>query len=152
MVGDWVQLKTYGVSDKFERTETYMYVKVAEIGSGLITVEYNNDIKEPYRICEDTEIEPIPLTPEILEKNGFEKTQIHGEKQDDIFQCFDGEIIIEVGIYDPNFILIHYRYETPDGINSGELSSIVKVDGGKFYLHELQHALRLCGISKEIEL
>ena len=97
-------------------------------------------------------VEPIPLTPEILEKNGFEKTQIHGEKQDDIFLCFDGEIIIEVGIYDPNFIFIHYRYETPDGINSGELSSIVKVDGGKFYLHELQHALRLCGIEKEIEL
>ena len=97
-------------------------------------------------------LDPIPLTPEILEKNGFEKTQIHGEKQDDIFQCFDGEIIIEVGIYDPNFILIHYRYETPDGINSGELSSIVKVDGGKFYIHELQHALRLCGIDKEIEL
>jgi len=95
---------------------------------------------------------PIHLTPDILEKNGFEKIQIHGEKQDDIFQCFDGEIIIEVGIYDPNFILIRYRYETPDGINSGELSSIVKADGGKFYLHELQHALRLCGISKEIEL
>lgn len=97
-------------------------------------------------------VEPIPLTTEILEKNGFEKVQIHGEKQDDIFQCFDNEIIIEVGIYDPNFILIHYRNETPDGINSGELSSIVKVDGGKFYLHELQHALRLCGIKKEIVL
>lgn len=152
MVGDWVKIKTYGVSDKFERTKAYIYVKIAEIGSGLITVEYNNDIKEPYRICENTEIEPIPLTPEILEKNGFEKTQIHGEKQDDIFQCFDGEIIIEVGTYDPNFILIHYRYETPDEINSGDLSSIVKVDGGKFYLHELQHALRLCGIEKEIEL
>lgn len=97
-------------------------------------------------------LEPIPLTGDILEKNGFEKIQIHGEKQDDIFQCYDGEIIIEVGIYDPNFILIHYHYETPDGIHSGELSSIVKVDGGKFYLHELQHALRLCGINKEIEL
>ena len=129
---------------------------------------YNKNIDEPIQVypvmfsqmfrsnpnatTEDYNIFPVPLTTEILEKNGFKKTQIHGEKQDDIFQCFDGEIIIEVGIYDPNFILINYHYETPDGINSGELSSIVKVDGGKFYLHELQHALRLCGIEKEIKL
>lgn len=99
-----------------------------------------------------SECKPILITPDILEKNGFEKTQIHGEKKDDIFQCFDGEIIIEIGTYDPNFILIRYRHETPDGIESGELSSIVKVDGEKFYLHELQHALRLCGITREIIL
>lgn len=102
--------------------------------------------------ADDISLYPIPLTLEILEKNGFKKIQIHGEKQDDIFQCYDGEITIEVGIYDPNYILIHYRYETPDGIHSGELSSIVKADGGKFYLHELQHALRLCKVEKEIEL
>ena len=100
--------------------------------------------------ADDISLYQIPLTLEILEKNRFKKIQIHGEKQDDIFQCYDGEITIEVGIYDPNYILIRYRYETPDGINSGELSSIVKVDGGKFYLHELQHALRLCGITREI--
>ena len=130
MVGDWVSLSKGNWSEN-RKVE-------------LIDIEM---IAESVYLAE-----PIPITPDVLEKNGFEKTQIHGEKQDDIFQCFDGEIIIEVGIYDPNFILIHYRYETPDGINSGELSSIVKVDGGKFYLHELQHALRLCGISKQIEL
>lgn len=130
MVGDWVKLSKGNWSENRQ-------VELIDIEMIAESVYF---------------AEPIPLTPEILEKNGFEKTQIHGEKQDDIFQCFNGEIIIEVGVYDPNFILIHYRYETPDGINSGELSSIVKVDGGKFYLHELQHALRLCGISKEIEL
>ena len=98
------------------------------------------------------EAQPIPLTAEILEKNGFKKRQIYGQKQDDIFQCLDGEIVIEVGLYNPNFILINYHYQTPDEIQKGELSSIVKVDGAKFYLHELQHALRLCGIDKEIVL
>ena len=131
MIGDLVRV-TNGIA------------KVHDIGN-IVGVEF---IDGGYDVFKIEELEPIPLTPEILEKNGFEKTQIHGEKQDDIFQCFDGEIIIEVGTYDPNFILIHYRYETPDGINSGELSSIVKVDGGKFYLHELQHALKLCGIEK----
>lgn len=137
-IGDWV----YSTFSKLPCKVTYL--KLHE--SGYASVETTNVVG----VKDIESLSPIPITPEILEKNGFEKTQIYGEKQDDIFQCFDGEIIIEVGIYDPNFILIHYRYETPDGINSGELSSIVKVDGGKFYLHELQHALLLCGIEKEI--
>lgn len=104
----------------------------------------------PSHLLRDAHWYGIELTPEILEKNGFKKAQINGEKHDDIYQCFDGEIIIEIGSYDPNFILVRYRYKTPDGINSGELSSIVKADGGKFYLHELQHALKLCGIEKKL--
>ena len=143
MVGDWVYNKHH---EKNIRLTQYDFF-----------TNTHNDFGEQKLVpfakpTSGRDLEPIPLSVEILKKNGFEKVQIHGEKQDDIFQCFDGEIIIEVGIYDPNFILIHYRYETPDGINSGELSSIVKVDGGKVYLHELQHALRLCGIHKEIEL
>ena len=106
----------------------------------------------PPHLLRDEHWYGIDLTPEILKKNGFKKIQIYGENQDDIFQCFDGEIIIEIGIYDPNFIFIHYRQETPNGVNSGELSNIVKVNGEKFYLHELQHALKLCGIEKEIEI
>lgn len=132
MIGDWVKIKTYGVSDKFERTEAYMYVKVAEIGCGLITVEYNNDIKEPYRICENTEIEPIPLTSEILEKNGF-------EKWDDGWCIYDQE---------------------STGIEVAWVGTILKIEGqcgnlelpDVMYVHQLQHALRLCGIEKEIEL
>ena len=142
MIGDWLFYRGQYNAFPF-RVEQITKKKVG------YHAEPNETRMHYLRLCE---CQPIPLTSEILEKNGFEKTQIHGEKQDDIFQCFDGEIIIEVGIYDPNFILIHYRYKTPDEINSGELSSIVKVDGGKFYLHELQHALRLCGIEKEIIL
>lgn len=138
MIGDWVEVIS---------NDHLKYVQIAEICQNSILTKESEFESEEVSI---DNIKPIPLTPEILEKNGFKKIQIHGEKQDDIFQCIDGEIIIDVGLYDPNFIWIHYRYETPDGINSGELSSIVKVDGGKFYLHELQHALKLCGIEKTI--
>ncbi len=147
MIGDWVQGSPCGQHCD-RNNKTYYKIALLDIGNNCWGYSVCGALVE----LKYDDIFPIPLTPEILEKNGFKKVQIHGEKQDDIFQCFDGEIIIEVGIYNPNFILIHYRYEIPDGINSGELSSIVKVDGGKFYLHELQHALRLCGISKEIEL
>ena len=147
MIGDWVCV-TKNFTQKYHKIRALSNDEGAVL-RGIYVNEYG---VKSHSIFSPNDTEPIPLTPEILEKNGFKKVQIHGEKQDDIFQCFDGEIIIEVGIYDPNFILIHYRYETPGGINSGELSSIVKVDGGKFYLHELQHALKLCGIEKEIEL
>lgn len=155
MIGDWVHVEAHrGFNAQNVKVETIpdndsdneYWHHYGHIGAWLEGGD--ND----FRDVEARHLQPIPLTAEILEKNGFKKIQIYGEKQDDIFQCYDSEIIIEVGIYDPNFILIHYRYETPDGIHSRELSSIVKVDGGKLYLHELQHALRLCGIEKEIEL
>ena len=131
MIGDWVKIKTYGVSDKYERTEAYIYVKVAEIGSGLITVEYNNDIKEPYRICENTEIEPIPLTPEILEKNGFTK-----ELDDDSIHC--RYTLIADGIrFSLKYALSVFQWLGPLDFK---------------YVHELQHALRFCGIKKDIQL
>ena len=136
MIGDWVQLKTYGVSDKFERTEAYIYVKVAEIGSGLITVEYNNDIKEPYRICENTEIEPIPLTPEILEKNGWIK--------DGYFYKAEDGSYIQLGELFEHASFRAEKHGIPREIQTSP--HLLK------YIHQLQHALRLCGIEKEIEL
>ena len=76
-------------------------------------------------------IEPIPLTSEILEKNGFED--------------WDGW-----SIYSPE----------NTGIEIAWLGTILKIGGeyGNFelpaieYIHQLQHALRLCGIDKTIEL
>ena len=136
MIGDWVKIKTYGVSDKFERTEAYMYVKVAEIGSGLITVEYNNDIKEPYRICENTEIKPISLTPEILKKNGFEYRE--GE-----FNMLGIAVV-------PHYVHNDVPFEI---FCDGEPFAIwFKEPINIKYVHQLQHALRFCGIEKEIIL
>ena len=140
MVGDWVKIKTYGVSDKFERTEAYIYVKVAEIGSGLITVEYNNDIKEPYRICENTEIEPVPLTPEILEKNGFEKTW-----QDNfVYDNEDIGLIITFHPKETNYTNGTYNYIDI------EKGCVTIMEMPIEFVHQLQHVLRLCEVSIEI--
>ena len=127
MIGDWVKIKTYGVSDKYEKTEAYIYVEVAEIGSGLITIEYNNEIKEPHRICEYTEIEPIPLTLEILEKNGFVVESRY---------CFGNPLLYCVLV---------------DGLWI-DISGENYFEGKLEYVHQLQQALRLCGIEKEIIL
>lgn len=77
------------------------------------------------------EIQPIPLTPEILEKNEF-------------FKSYDDDGI-------------HYKYTLiSDGIGFSlkYVRSVFQWLGPLDfkYVHELQHALKLCGIKKEIEL
>jgi hypothetical protein len=110
---------------------------------------YNKDIDKPmqvYRIIisqmfrqtpnattEDYNIFPIPLTQEILEKNGFK--EYNGLYRLDIAEG----VFVNVDFESKEpFVSIHntcYR-ATP----------ICK------YVHQLQHVLRLCGINHEIIL
>ena len=102
------------------------------------------EIVEPTRVwlkgCKtyvpDEFIEPIPLTPEILEKNGF----VYKEEERGM-----------LGI----LIAPHYmREDVPFEIFcDGEPFAIWFQDPVNIkYVHEIQHALRLCGITKDIEL
>ena len=72
---------------------------------------------------------PIPLTAKILEKNGFRFNNLPMEQ------------------YWQQYGLRLYLSGHGYGINCGENVSL-HID----YVHQLQHALRLCGIEKEIEL
>ena len=77
-------------------------------------------------------LRPIPLTREILEKNGMKfRTNVGWFAEDD-------EYFLEISTKGDNV------YWT---INDWEYS-LLKLN----YVHELQHALKLCGIKKEIEL
>ncbi len=81
-------------------------------------------------------IEPIPLTPEILEKNGWEWEERHSQ----------WELIVET---------IHIGW----GFYKGCISVSDWADEGNSqitslrceFVHELQHALKLCKIDKEVE-
>lgn len=91
-----------------------------------------------------SEIQPIPLTPEILEKNfSFNPCNDEGATEH-YYWCGD---YIDVVIT-----------EYTDDLWEIEVEEI-ETDGGfrtwKMYVsdvHELQHALRLCGFEREIEL
>lgn len=137
MIGDWVKYKDGTV------------VQIARVGdvSPMDAPIYCHTQLEGYFPCQFEDIEPIPLTAEILEKNGFSELMEHDEWSR-IFRVYHDDLFIEVGIYEPMFINIGYVD------NEGEeqpLSDIVKVHGENFYVHELKHALRLCGINdKEI--
>ena len=71
------------------------------------------------------EIEPIPLTHEILEKNGFKRG--FGEEGQPIFSTIQ---FGEYGMWDG------YCFPNCKG-------RVLQ------YVHQLQHALKLCGIEKE---
>lgn len=98
--------------------------------------------RKPNASTEDYNIFPITLTPEILEKNGFIL------KPDGWLWCK------EKGIDDKNYIFIQFR-KGCDEVRLVELNFVNKVLA-KYeqihYVHELQHALRLCGIEKDIQL
>lgn len=87
----------------------------------------------------DNDVSPIPLTAEILEKNGW--------IWDGMYACFD---------YNGNKEFMWYKHE---GIcrdfyihKNGEKELIFLTRPGIIFVHQLQHALRMCRIEKEITL
>lgn len=94
----------------------------------------------------DCFIEPIPLTSEILEKNGF----VGGEIRVFTTPFLRQRVWCKVEVYE---------YQPIRG--GKQLNAFRLMIGGKEHsgvdihinsVHELQHALRLCGIDKNIEL
>ena len=103
----------------------------------------------------ESEIEPIPLTPEILEKNGFSQDK----KCPFVYETDDEDVIIDLYDSDPNARLskkedydkmvgVRLSPAPPYGFSYWGQSLMIRAN----YVHELQHALRLCGIEKEIVL
>ena len=78
-------------------------------------------------VFEDNEYkpQPIPLTPEILEKNGWKETEYWYEYE-------DGNTIIQ------------YSLSNIWGIINGIEIEHFKCE----YVHQLQHLLRLCGLDE----
>ena len=123
-----MKAKDLMIGDKLKTVFGQKIVEVKEIKQNCIYTEGN--------AYEYNEIEPVPLTPDILEKIGFGTERNIGYIIDD----WDGTQII-YNSWDHNLRIIkNYKacldIETFDDIA----------------VHELQHALRLCGIEKEIVL
>jgi len=128
MIGDWVQ----------DRSGSKM--KIMNIEYHCTRVLYNGE--ELILACfEQANLRPIPLTTEILEKNGFRiifESELHVSYFQDT-ESFHVEIIVDkVGIFQ--------KLSMWDGF--GNKVTIIECR----FVHQLQHALRLCGISDEITL
>lgn len=78
------------------------------------------------------EVSPIPLTPEILEKNGFVKSTI----EEDVYNFPDNNKALK----ERGFALNYHDYGRWF-ITDHNLMKIL-------YVHQLQRALRLCGLGE----
>lgn len=98
-------------------------------------------------------LDPIPLTQEILEKNGFHAL-IPEEHCTRYVWAKDGgrnDTVISISFY--NQPVHGVRLLTKISTDCHHDSGINEVHNCDIeYVHELQHALRLCGIDKEIVL
>ena len=118
MVGDWVVYN--GDVDYINPIK----IEGMDIATGMCVTTDRDDVGFDG-------VWPIPLTAEILEKNGFKKEL----SEDNIHYRF---ILIYDGI---RFSLLYAR---------SVFQWLGPLDFK--YVHELQHAIRLCGIDKEITL
>lgn len=126
MIGDWCFIKNYPIKALPQKVQSEHFVR------SLI------------------EFEPIPLTAEILEQNGFEELMNEGEscasrfgrtpKPTGVWQYGFGQFDSVSYVPERNFLRIKFME-----------GSTADIDDIK-YVHELQHALRLFKVNKEIEL
>ena len=120
MVGDWVNYKSPS-SGKLRP------IKIENIYGYEFNCEVENWNIISGKSISDTE--PIPLTEEILVKNGFE--------QKNYLTYVSGQVEIIKNRDNWNVVINKY---------------CVFVDMNIKFVHQLQHLLRLCGIEKEITL
>jgi len=140
MVGDWVRLRYKHWVTNEEVVKDFKVSQVRKTWDG----------DELYAWCSESGnmgplsmIEPIPLTPEILEKNGFKKTKV-GYFWREILSGYMGQT---VSVTTPSEI----RYEEGHlEVSNQHIGRIFY--GSSKYVHELQHTLHICGIEKTIEL
>lgn len=134
MIGDWVIRR--GVPEEQMR----LYNMNASRGLAYL----DQDGRGVAELFEN--IEPIPLTEEILEKNGWKKQIWWRYKQSDVVTYDISEELFPIEFSGNEFWLVDNCSD--DGDYGYESNWIVEVK----YVHELQHALKLWGIKKEIVL
>ena len=81
-------------------------------------------------------LQSILITPEILEKNGFVKNGAYNEWN---IGEWDERPFIGVALDRQSLRVKHF-------------GSDIFIEGKELFVHQLQHALRLAGVRKEIEL
>lgn len=135
MIGDWVVFHDSGYASDGTVWKKDRVCQIDSIDTDVRVKWYDEDgYEEEWPNVSVMHLSPIPLTPEILEKNGWVKDLYSDESYDnEELECLS----LWVGEDSKNKWWWHVGVDLVTPIN---------------YVHELQHALRLCGKEKEIEL
>ena len=139
MIGDWVKISS-------------QFAQIYDVGHNTIGVQFSDG----YDVFEPKSIEPIPLTVEILKSNGFDLNGISEDlvpAEDRDFS--DDTYVWQAGKFEDDTVVrvcVYFDYRYNDCIVELETPNITTESIRLKYVHQLQHALRLCGIDKEIVL
>lgn len=132
MVGDWVQISVWDCKP---------------FPSKVTSINYNSYQGKDFVDWIDTEdeedigmyeVQPIPLTPEILEKNGFEK------KEDDFGQELYSLLLGEWAITYMSINGCPYL-KIEDVLDYDRAHSVLNLKDSVYHVHELQHELKKVG-------
>lgn len=124
-VGDWIEVdhEDYG----------WQPAKINVCGDLGIGVYFKDIDPEEEYDCTLSQARPIPVTPEILEANGFVKNGEYDEWN--------------IGTWKTPYLL---------GVSLERPAVTIKWNGSSIFIdqaknvHQLQHALRLAGVNKEV--
>lgn len=125
-------------------------VQVYAVHKNKIAYHFNNDPKE--RVCWAfiNVVNVIPLSGSMFDENGFKCVMGHDVTFEgkllgvcpDKYIYKDDDCYVTVTRIEDGWNIMHVRYDGAQPTNS----AVVK------YVHELQHALKLFGIDKKIQL
>lgn len=136
MIGDWVYAIDENGDKHIGRVNNLEYDYVNKRGS--FCVDFFGTGFEPEFPDVLFNVQPIPLTPEILEKN---------------FREYLPGINLMYQLKGPYFAMNEKGNQWVFGLVKEDVEKSCRYPLVKItYVHELQHALRLCGIEKSIEL
>lgn len=131
-IGDWVCAEQLCGVHKEPRLTPPM--KVVGLGELWVNLEIDSEQGDPFEF-EPSEIRGVPITPEILEKNGFKKNGEYNEWN--------------IGTWETPYLL---------GVSLERPAITIKWNGSSIFIdqaknvHQLQHAFCLAGVEKEIEV
>ena len=132
MIGDWVLISVWGCKP---------------FPSKVTSINYNSYQGKDFVDWIDTEdeedigmyaVQPILLTQEILEKNGFEKKE--DDEGQELYSLLNGEwAITYMSIYGCPYLTIE------DVLDDDRAHSVINLKDSIYHVHELQHVLRTVG-------
>ena len=130
-VGDWV------------KCEGKIYQLTSISNDGEVELEFDHEYHYRCRGAGIDELEPIPITAEILEKNGWNSDGMYA------FLRIDEHLHLEYYFHEHR--LRKYYSGVDEWQNHAKVTDITFA-AHCYSVHQLQHALRLAGVEKEINL
>lgn len=131
MIGDWV-----AYNGDVDYTNP-IRIEGMDIATGMCITSDRDDVGFDG-------VEPIPLTEDILDKNFKDIAEPHQRIYGGRWVYYDEYIEIEITEYTDGLWQVEVDEIEMSGLPSWRMYAT--------YVHQLQHALRLCNIDKEIEI